>query len=308
MTQEKLDNQRDVVKNERRWRVDNQPYGDWDERMQAMVYPPDHPYHHSVIGSMADLDAATLEDIETFFRTYYAPNNAVLTVCGAFDEERARAWIERYFGEIPAGPAVPPIPGRTALDGPLGRVERQVVEQDISLARVYLGYRAPPFGSDDFYAGAVTATMLATGKASVLYRALLREQRMAQDVAAFAFPIVVGASMFVVMATAAPGVRSTTLEAALLAEIASLEHAGDDDVQRAIHLIEARQLDELPRVDERADQLSMYCSLFDDPGRINTELTRVRAVTAEQARAFAGRWLAAGQAAPLHYVPKGAPR
>jgi predicted Zn-dependent peptidase len=150
--------------------------------------------------------------------------------------------------------------------------------------------------------------MLATGKASVLYRALLREQRMAQDVAAFAFPIVVGASMFVVMATAAPGVRSTTLEAALLAEIASLEHAGDDDVQRAIHLIEARQLDELQRVDERADQLSMYCSLFDDPGRINTELNRVRAVTADQVRSFAGRWLAAGQAAPLHYVPKGAPR
>ncbi|HWV57773.1 MAG TPA: pitrilysin family protein, partial [Longimicrobiales bacterium] len=85
MTQEKLDNQRDVVKNERRWRVDNQPYGDWDERIQELVYPPDHPYHHSVIGSMEDLDAATLEDVEQFFRTYYAPNNAVLTVCGDFD-------------------------------------------------------------------------------------------------------------------------------------------------------------------------------------------------------------------------------
>ena len=82
MTQDKLDNQRDVVKNERRWRVDNQPYGDWDERIQAMMYPSDHPYHHSVIGSMEDLDAASLEDVGEFFRTYYAPNNAVLTLCG----------------------------------------------------------------------------------------------------------------------------------------------------------------------------------------------------------------------------------
>ena len=91
MTQEKLDNQRDVVKNERRWRVDNQPYGDWDERLQMLMYPPDHPYHHSVIGSMEDLDAASLGDVEGFFRTYYAPNNAVLTICGDFERERAIA-------------------------------------------------------------------------------------------------------------------------------------------------------------------------------------------------------------------------
>ena len=95
MTQEKLDNQRDVVKNERRWRVDNQPYGDWDERLQAMLYPPDHPYHHSVIGSMEDLDAASLADVEQFFRTYYSPGNAVLTVCGAFDPGHARDRIGR---------------------------------------------------------------------------------------------------------------------------------------------------------------------------------------------------------------------
>src|ERR671924_408890 len=98
MTQQKLDNQRDVVKNERRWRVDNQPYGDWDERLQAMVYPPDHPYHHSVIGSMQDLDAASLQDVEQFFRTYYAPNNAVLSLVGDFEATRALELIERYFG------------------------------------------------------------------------------------------------------------------------------------------------------------------------------------------------------------------
>ncbi|HEX5082639.1 MAG TPA: pitrilysin family protein, partial [Blastocatellia bacterium] len=89
MTQEKLDNQRDVVKNERRWRVDNQPYGDWDERLQTMLYPSEHPYHHSVIGSMEDLDAASLQDVVDFFGTFYAPNNAVLTVCGDFDHGTA---------------------------------------------------------------------------------------------------------------------------------------------------------------------------------------------------------------------------
>ncbi|NJD10488.1 MAG: insulinase family protein, partial [Gemmatimonadetes bacterium] len=108
MTQQKLDNQRDVVKNERRWRVDNQPYGDWDERMQALLFPPEHPYHHSVIGSMADLDSASLEDVEQFFRTYYAPNNAVLSVCGDYDAAQVGALIERFFGDIPAGPARPP--------------------------------------------------------------------------------------------------------------------------------------------------------------------------------------------------------
>jgi predicted Zn-dependent peptidase len=115
MTQDKLDNQRDVVKNERRWRVDNQPYGDWDERLQMMMYPEDHPYHHSVIGSMEDLDEASLEDVEQFFRTYYAPNNAVLSLVGDFEPARAKELIERYFGSIPRGPSIPAIPGRTEL-------------------------------------------------------------------------------------------------------------------------------------------------------------------------------------------------
>src|SRR5918992_1172974 len=113
MTQEKLDNQRDVVKNERRYSVDNQPYGTWDEKMQALVYPETHPYHHSTIGSMEDLSAASLEDVGEFFATYYAPNNAVLTVAGDFETDEALAMIERHFGPIPANPALPPPPDMT---------------------------------------------------------------------------------------------------------------------------------------------------------------------------------------------------
>jgi predicted Zn-dependent peptidase len=306
MTQEKLDNQRDVVKNERRWRVDNQPYGDWDERLQAMVYPEDHPYHHSVIGSMEDLDAASLEDVETFFSTYYRPDNAVLTLCGDFQPDRALELVEKWFGPIPAGNGVPPIPGRTEIPTVLEAPVRAVVEQDISLARVYRAFRIPPYGHDAWYPAAVAAHVLAFGQASRLSRRLVRERRLAQDVVAYAFPITVGAAMLVVWATARPGVNPDALEGALEEELAALAYVSDAEVTRAVRLIEARHLDELQRVGERADQLSMFTCLFDDPGRLNTELDRIRAVTAGDVRAFAARHLAADHAATLVYVPAGA--
>lgn len=305
MTQEKLDNQRDVVKNERRWRVDNQPYGDWDERLQTMVYPPEHPYHHSVIGSMEDLDAATLEDVEQFFRTYYAPNNAVLTVCGDFEEDRALELIHRHFGGIPAGPAVPPVPGRTDIPTVHDAASSATVEQDISLPRLYLAYRTPPYGSDGFYPAMVASYILGWGKAALLYRKLVREQRVAQDVVAFQFPIVVGASMLVVWTTAMPGQPPEKLEDATRAAMRAMRDLTEDDVQRAIHLVEARQLMDLQQVGERADMLSMFTMLFDDPGRINAELDRIRAVSLDDVRAFVERHLADDAAARLLYVPAG---
>jgi predicted Zn-dependent peptidase len=304
MTQEKLDNQRDVVKNERRWRVDNQPYGDWDERLQMLMYPPDHPYHHSVIGSMADLDAASLEDVEQFFRTYYAPNNVVLTIAGAFEHGRALELVERYFGEIPHGPPIPPIPGRTELPPTLGGEVREVVTGDVSLPRVYLGYRIPTYGTEEFYAAAVASYILGYGKASLLYRSLLRRRGMAQDVVAFAFPVVVGASMLLLWATARPGTSADALERAMLDEIATLVDVGEDDVARAIGLIEAKHLIDLQRMDERADQLSMNTMLFDDPARLNTEIDRILSVTPDAVRSFATRFLGADNRAVLHYVPK----
>ncbi len=304
MTQEKLDNQRDVVKNERRWRVDNQPYGDWDERLQAMMYPPEHPYHHSVIGSMEDLDAASLEDVENFFRTYYAPNNAVLTICGDYDHAQARAMVERYFGDIPAGPTIPPIPGTVEVPPVLGREKRDLVEQDISLPRTFIAYRIPPYGDERFYAADVAATILGTGKASLLHRTLVLKNQTAQDVAAYAFPIVVGAAMLVVLATAAEGVAADRVEADMLSGIDSLRTVSDEDVARAVSLIEARHLTELQRVDHRADALSMMTTLFDDPARVNTEIERYRAVTAADVRTIAGALLGADNRAVLTYVPR----
>ncbi len=305
MTQGKLDNQRDVVKNERRWRVDNQPYGDWDERLQALMYPPQHPYHHSVIGSMEDLDAASLEDVETFFRTYYAPNNAVLTICGDFDRARTMQLIERYFASIPAGPPIPEIPGQLQVPPTLNEEKRETIEQEVSLARTFVCYRIPNYGDERFYAADVAATILGTGKASLLNRSLVLKQRTAQEVAAYAFPLVVGASILVALATVAEGVEVARTEADLLSAVDALRTASDEDVARAVSLIESRHLTDLQRVDHRAEVLSMMTTLFDDPARINTEIDRYRAVTTGDVRELAGAFLGANNRAVLTYVPKG---
>jgi zinc protease len=306
MTQEKLDNQRSVVKNERRQRVDNQPYGDWDERIQAMIFPPSHPYHHSVIGSMEDLDAATLDDVAEFFRTFYAPNNAVLTICGDFSEDAARRLVERYFGEFPAGPPIPPIPGEVDIPLRIGHEVRDVVHSHVALPRIYLAYRTPPYGHPDFYAGDLTAHLLASGKASRLYRRLIREQRLAQDVVAYAFPVVTGASMIVFWATARPGVEPEALERALLAEIDLLAHApvSTAELERTMTSIDAREIFGLQQVGERANQLSMFTTLFDEPDRINTELDLYHAVTPDEIRRFVLEYLHPENRVVLTYLPR----
>jgi zinc protease len=271
------------------------------------VFPPDHPYHHSVIGSMEDLDEATLDDVRDFFRTYYAPNNAVLTLCGDFEPEQAREMVERYFGPIPRGPEVPPLPGRPRVPARMGGEVRERVEGDVALPRVYLAFRIPPFGTDEFYAADVLTHVLAVGRSSRLYRSLVREQRVARDVGAYAFPVITGAAMLYVSATGSPEVDPERLEAALLAELEALRDAPElsSEVERAITGIEARWVIGLQQVGERANDISMYTTQFGDPERINTEIDRYRAVTAERVRRFALESLTADNRAVLTYVPRG---
>ena len=304
MTQEKLDNQRDVVKNERRWSVDNQPYGDWDERMQALVYPETHPYHHPTIGSMEDLGAASLDDVRTFFATWYAPNNAVLTIAGDFEPSAALAMVDRHFGSIPANPD---LPGRPAAEvaARIGEEVRVTLPDRVPLPRIYLAHRAPVFGTPEFDALEVAADLLGLGRASRLYASLVREQRLAQDVSVFLFPIIGGASMFALWSTARPEGDAGRLEAALLAEIDRLASEGpsDEELERVRNLHTSHVESSLERVAERADRVSMYACLFDEPERVNTEVARYRSVDAQRVRAAMADALRADNRVVLTYMP-----
>ena len=304
MDQEKLDNQRDVVRNERRQRYDNQPYGDWDERIHAMTFPPDHPYHHSVIGSMEDLAAASLEDVEGFCRTYYRPNNAVLTLAGAFDREDGFQRVARYFGDLPGGDEPPPLPGNPEVGARIEGTRAQRVRSSVPLPRVYVAARIPSFTDPGFYAADVASSVLGDGRASRLYRRLVREERVARDVVAFALPLVTGRSLFVAWATGLPGTDPETLEGALGREINGLGDVRSEEVERAVALSETAVVRRVEQLAFRADLLSMQQMLFGDAARLNTEVERIRAVTAADVRALAGSALVPENRVTLTYVPE----
>ncbi len=308
MDQEKLDNQRDVVKNERRWSVDNQPYGDWDERLQAMLYPDDHPYHHPTIGSMEDLGAASLDDVRTFFATWYAPNNAVLTIAGDFDPPTAMGAVERHFGPIPRNESLAAAPS-TDIAPRLDGEQRAIVRGGVPLPRIYAAYRMPTFGSDEWDDMEVAADLLAGGRASRLYRILVRDRQLAQDVSVFAFPLVGGASMFALWATARPGVEVPALEEALFAEVDALGRDGpsDDELERVRNLHASNVESSLERLSERADRISMYAQLFGRPEMVNSEVSRYAAVDAGRVRDAMSRTLVSDNRVVLTYLPDEGP-
>jgi predicted Zn-dependent peptidase len=305
LSQENLDNQREVVKNEKRWSYDNRPYGSWQEKLQAHLYPAEHPYHHSTIGSMEDLDAASLEDVSEFFRTYYAPNNAVLSIVGDVDTADVLAAVERYFGAIPANPDIPAL-GDLSLPPTLGGEIRETVHDRVPLPRVYLGFRAPAYGDPRLDALEVAGQILAGGKGSRLHRRLVRDERIAQDAALFTLGFVGGASIAAGWTTARPGVPIERVEAAYIEELERLavEPVSADELARAFALIEADELGAIQRVEERADRLSMYATLFDDPGLINRMLGRYLAVTPEAIMEVASATFRADNRLVLTYLPE----
>jgi predicted Zn-dependent peptidase len=293
------------VKNERRLSVDNQPYGTADERMQALLWPPGHPYHHSTIGSMEDLTAASLDDVSRFFATYYAPNNAVLTVAGDFDPKAALAGIERHFGPIPANPDLPEAPAGEVPDS-LGGEVREVVPDQVELPRVHLAYRIPPFGTDEHQAFDVISDLLGTGRASRLYRSLVRDQQLAADVAAFVFPWAHGSTAIGIWATARPEVEVDVLERELVAQVERLAADGptDEELDRVRTLHAAAVETGLEQLAERADRISQYACLFDDPDLVNSEVARYDAVDAAQVIAVMADRAGADNRLVLTYVPE----
>ena len=303
ITQAKLDNQRDVVKNERRQSYENRPYGLAVETMLERAYPEGHPYRHPTIGYMADLDGASLEDVRQWFESWYGPNNAVLVISGAVEPDDAFRRAERWFGEIPARPTPDRGEVPIVLNGTPGEV---VVPDRVSVPRVYLMFHAPPFPDPGFEPADVLCSLLSEGRSSRLYRALVYEQRVAADVSAFVWPSECVGMLWVV-ATGRPGVEAGELEAAVTEVLDRLRSSGPTEVelQGARNRARRQLVRQLDSVTRRADLLAHSAVLRGDPGYINEVFERYEQMPPEEVALSARTLLDPGRRSVVHVVPDG---
>ncbi|RPH59652.1 MAG: insulinase family protein, partial [Acidobacteria bacterium] len=279
--QAKLSNQQDVVRNERRQSVENQPYGIVEEALFHQLFPPNHPYYASVIGSHADIQAAKLEDVKNFFRLYYAPNNASLAIVGDFDPASARKLVEKYFGALKRGNPVPKIDVKTP---PITTERRAVVKDRVELPRVYMAWITSPIFKPGDADADLAAIVLGGGRSSRLYKTLVYEKQIAQDVSAQQYSLILG-SVFQIQATARPGHTAEELEKAIDAELVRFREAGPDarEVDRARNITETRMIQRLETLGGFggvADRLNQYNHYLGTPDYLAQDLTRYRQVTA----------------------------
>ena len=304
--QVKLDNQREVVKNERRQSYDNQPYGTWVERVMAAVFPAGHPYNHSVIGSMEDLSAATVADVHNFFKTYYAPNNAVLVIAGDIDIPSAKALVRKHFGAIPRGPAVPRLANMN-VPPTIGREQRFVVEDPLAPApAVFVAYRVPPARDRRGTVADLLGSVIGSGRSSRLYDALVRRQQVATNVSGGTFGFVDGADMLVFTAVGKPGASADSLERALLAELAgasSFTLAELDRVRAQERFSFVNGLQNTGGFFGRADKLAEGWTYYRDPNWINKVLAEFDRVTLADLNALARERLVPANRVIAVYVP-----
>ena len=305
ITAEKVDIQRGVVQNERRQSYENRPYGLAEENILERLYPSDHPYHWPVIGSMADLSAATLEDVRGFFRTYYAPNNATLAIAGDITPRDARRLAERYFGDITRAPAptrTPPPPVTLAAD------VHAVLEDRVQVPRVYVAWHTMKAFAEGDAALDVLANVLAGGRSSRLYRRLVYELQIATDVVAFQDGGRIDGK-FELWATARPGHDLTELQRVIEEELKRLAEQGPTarEVARAQNTFEAQFLSRMERVGGKADQLNFYNYFVGTPDYFQSDLDRYRAVSAADVQAATRRYLVDAHRVVLSVVPQGKP-
>jgi predicted Zn-dependent peptidase len=293
VNQENLDNQRDVVKEEKRQSYDNRPYGDSYERLVRLAFPHNHPYGHMTIGSMEDLDAASVEDVHAFFRKYYGPNNAVLSIVGDVDEEEAFQAAKRYFGHLPAIPQPPAAPDGTI--GPLQGVARDDVVEDVPSDLITMMFRLPVDGTPELDAAGLALDVLAAGQSGRLNRRLVRDEQIAQSVSGGALPLIGGVSFGTLTGIASDGVDLQKVEDALLEEVEKLAADGitEDELATVQAQAERDWLEQLASCAGRADEISHHTLLFGDPNRINTRIDQLRAVTVEQVQHAARQWIRA---------------
>ena len=306
LTEAKFVNQRDVVLNERRQNYENRPYGLSTMALVAALYPPDHPYHWLTIGGSEDLRAAKLDEVRAFFETYYHPANASLAIAGDIAPAEAIDLARRYFEEIPVGPEPPEV---HAAEAALAEKRRLLIEDRVELPRIYLAWHAPAlFGEGDAELDLV-AEMLAGGKTSRLYRALVYESRVATEIAASQNSRELS-SFFQVVATAAPGRMLTEVERIIRAEIEGFIAHGPDpgELERALAQAEAHFVQRLQTVGGfggKSDQLNAYNVFLGGPDFFARDLERYRRATADTIRDMAAKYLATPQRVMLSVVPRG---
>jgi zinc protease len=279
LTQAKLDNQRDVVKNERRQSYENQPYGMAQETIDAAVYPPGHPYSWPVIGSMHDLDQVSLDDLREFFNRMYSPANAVLTIAGNFDADLTRGWIEKYFGGIHALSPFPPPAAVPRTPAPSRRI---TLHDAVTLPRVYLAWRSVPWFTDEDASLDTATDILGAGKNSRLNRALVIEQQLAQSATAYQHGLEIDGKL-VLVATARKGVEPDALIAALMGQVdLFIQHGMEPrEFQKSLHMKEAALVFGFEAMRDRAHRFSSFQTLTGSALNYRVQHERYAAMTPE---------------------------
>jgi zinc protease len=305
MSPQRVDGQRDVVKNERRQSYENRPYGMASLELDKMLWPAAHPYSWPTIGYMEDLTAASHEDVVEFFRKHYAPNNASLVIAGDIDYDRTRTLVEKWFAEIPRGPAVEPIaPPAAVLTG----VQKKTLTDRVSLPRLYLAWLTPRFYAPGDSALDVTASVLTGGKNSRLYKRLVYDMQIAQDVSAFQASGALGSS-FMIVATARQGRTAGDLLKVIDEELDRLRRDGPEtrEVQRAVNQMEAsfyRRMERIGGFGGKADQLNAYTFAGGGPDYFAEDLARYTSLSPSDIRSAAQQWLPADRRVELVVEPE----
>jgi predicted Zn-dependent peptidase len=306
---DKLDLQRDVVRNERRQSIENRPYGVEELVLPELLWPDTHPYHHSVIGSHEDLEAATVDDVKDFFKTWYDPANASLVVAGDFDPKATADLIQTYFSGVPtvAKPADPGAPGFSDQTTTLKGVVRKTVPDQVELTKITLAWQGPHMFAPGDAELDLLASVLTNGKASRLYKSLVYDQKIAQEVEAHQDSHALG-SPFYVSALVRPGVDPARVEKALLSEIAKVrDHlVTAEELDRARNAYEMAFVDGLQGIERRASLLNAYQAALGDPGSVQRDLDRYRKATAADLQMYAKKVLLPDAMVVLTIVPKDA--
>ena len=292
MPPEQVNSQRDVVKNERRQSYENRPYGMASLEIDKMLWPAGHPYSWPVIGYMEDLTAASQQDVVEFFKKYYAPNNASLVIAGDIDFDRTRALVEKWFGELPRGAVVEPVAPPPAM---LTGVKRQTITDQVSLPRLYLAWLTPRYFAPGDATLDLVSSILTGGKNSRLYKRLVYEDQIAQDVSSFQSSSALGSS-YLIIATARRGRTAAELQKAIDEEIDRLRREPPDarEMQRALNQIEAsfyRRMERVGGFSGKADQLNAYYFAGGGPDFFAEDLARYTSLTASDLQAAVVRWL-----------------